>query len=401
MSQAAGSESDREHSPARDRSADTIVSRLTDARLGDPPRGAVGRMRMFIWLVFIAIPLADAVSSHDDGPSKALTVLATIAFVAVFVSTAVRRDKPLPDRQALRSAGTLLAISVALTALDRQGWGTLFIFTVVAIAMCVRAPFSFYGVLLCTALCVGSLLAADAAAGAIFGFASSTLGVGMLMLVVADLRTRNRELHTARAELARLAVADERARFARDLHDLLGHSLSVIALKAELAGRLLRERPSEAAGHVTEIEQVARGALTEVREAVSGYRQPTLDDEIAGAKMALSAAGIEAEIERPAVTFDPAIEAVLAWTVREGATNVIRHSGAGHCSVKVMAGLGEAGVEVLDDGPGCEDAVANGRDGHGLEGLRERVARLHGQIEAGAGTAGGYRLAVRVPVPAP
>ena len=115
-----------------------------------------------------------------------------------------------------------MAISVALTALDRQGWGTLFIFTVVAIAMCVRSPFSFYGVLLCTALCVGSLLAADAAAGAIFGFASSTLGVGMLMLVVADLRTRNRELHAARAELARLAVADERARFARDLHDLLG-----------------------------------------------------------------------------------------------------------------------------------------------------------------------------------
>ena len=85
--------------------------------------------------------------------------------------------------------------------------------------------------LLCTALCVGSLLAIDAAAGAIFGFATSTLGVGMLMLVVADLRTRNRELHAARAELARLAVADERARFARDLHDLLGHSLSVIALE--------------------------------------------------------------------------------------------------------------------------------------------------------------------------
>jgi two-component system sensor histidine kinase DesK len=248
---------------------------------------------------------------------------------------------------------------------------------------------------------VGSLFAADASAGAIFGFATPTLGIGMLMLVVADLRTRNRELHAARAELARLAVADERARFARDLHDLLGHSLSVIALKAELAGRLMREQPAEAAGHVSEIEQVARGALTEVREAVSGYRQPTLDDEIAGAKMALSAAGIEAEIERPAVTFDPAIEAVLAWTVREGATNVIRHSGAGHCSVKVLAGLGEVGVEVLDDGPGCEDAVANGHDGHGLEGLRERVARLHGQVEAGTGAAGGYRLAVRVPVPAP
>ena len=215
--------------------------------------------------------------------------------------------------------------------------------------------------LLCTALCACSVLAVGGPVGEAIAWSTPTLGIGMLMLVVADLRTRNRELHEARAELAQLAVADERARFARDLHDLLGHSLSVIALKAELAGRLLREQPAEAAGHVSEIEQVARGALTEVREAVSGYRQPTLDDEIAGAKMALSAAGIEAEIERPAVTFDPAIEAVLAWTVREGATNVIRHSGAGHCSVKVMAGLGEAGVEVLDDGPGCEDVIANGQ----------------------------------------
>ena len=401
MSQSAGTESDRERPPARDRAADTIVGRLTDARLGDPPRTVVGRMRMFIWLMFIAIPLVDAVNSHNNGVAKAVTIVAAIAFVAVFVAAAVRRDKPLPDADALRSVGTLLVISVALTALDRQGWGTLFIFTVVAIAMCFRSPLNFYGVLLCTALCVGSLVAIDASAGAIFGFATPTLGIGTLMLVVADLRARNLELHAARAELARLAVADERARFARDLHDLLGHSLSVIALKAELAGRLLREEPAEAAGHVSEIEQVARGALTEVREAVSGYRQPTLDDEIAGAKMALSAAGIQARVERPAVNFDPAIEAVLAWTVREGATNVIRHSGAGRCSVKVTAGLGEAGVEVVDDGPGCADIAANGHNGHGLEGLRERVARLHGQIEAGTDAAGGYRLAVRVPVPAP
>jgi len=394
VSQSAGTESDRERPPARDRAADTIVGRLTDARLGDPPRTVVGRMRMFIWLMFIAIPLVDAVNSHNNGVAKAVTIVAAIAFVAVFVAAAVRRDKPLPDADALRSVGTLLVISVALTALDRQGWGTLFIFTVVAIAMCFRSPLNFYGVLLCTALCVGSLVAIDASAGAIFGFATPTLGIGTLMLVVADLRARN-------LELARLAVADERARFARDLHDLLGHSLSVIALKAELAGRLLREEPAEAAGHVSEIEQVARGALTEVREAVSGYRQPTLDDEIAGAKMALSAAGIQARVERPAVNFDPAIEAVLAWTVREGATNVIRHSGAGRCSVKVTAGLGEAGVEVVDDGPGCADIAANGHNGHGLEGLRERVARLHGQIEAGTDAAGGYRLAVRVPVPAP
>ena len=254
---------------------------------------------MFIWLVFIAIPLVDAVSSHNNGVAKAVTVVAAIAFVAVFVSIAVTaRQATARSRSASfggHVAGDLRRAHRARPAglgdalhLRRRGDRDVHPIAVL----------DFYGVLLCTALCVGSLLAVDASAGAIFGFASSTLGVGMLMLVVADLRTRNRELHEARAELARLAVADERARFARDLHDLLGHSLSVIALKAELAGRLMREQPSEAAGHMAEIEQVARGALTEVREAVSGYRQPTLDDEIAGAKMALSAAGIEAQIER-------------------------------------------------------------------------------------------------------
>ena len=109
-----------------------------------------------------------------------------------------------------------------------------------------------------------------------------------------DLRNRNQELQEARAELALSAVARERERFARDLHDLLGHSLSVIALKAELAGRLLPERPEQAAREVGEVEDVARAALVEVRQAVSGYRRPTLEGELTGARMALSAAGIEA-----------------------------------------------------------------------------------------------------------
>ena len=171
----------------------------------------------------------------------------------------------------------------------------------------------------------------------------------------------------------------------------------MITLKAELAGRLLPKRGGEAAGHVAEIEQVARGALAEVREAVSGYRQPTLDGELAGARMALAAAGIEAEVVRPSVVLDPNVEALLAWAVREGATNVIRHSGARHCSVRITAGLDGAGVEVLDDGRAVA-AGGNGHGGHGLAGLKQRVERMRGRVEAGPRSEGGFRLAVQVPL---
>ena len=167
------------------------------------------------------------------------------------------------------------------------------------------------------------------------GFVASAAGIGLLML---------RDARSARAQHGAAArhgpssrgwpSREERERFARDLHDLLGHSLSVIALKAELAGRLLPDDAAERGGEVGELEQVARAALGEVRDAVSGYRQPTLDGELAGARMALSAAGIEADVQRVRGALDPDVEAVLAWAVREGATNVIRHSGARHCTLR-------------------------------------------------------------------
>ncbi len=169
----------------------------------------------------------------------------------------------------------------------------------------------------------------------------------------------------------------------------------MIALKAELATRLMETDTGQASTEIAELEQVARGALSEVRDAVSGYRQPTLDGELAGARVALSAAGIEAEVQRPAVSLDPDAEALLAWAVREGATNVIRHSGAERCTVRITAALGSTTLEMLDDGHGPEPD-ANG-DGHGLAGLAERVRELRGQVEAGARPQGGFRLAVTVP----
>jgi two-component system, NarL family, sensor histidine kinase DesK len=204
----------------------------------------------------------------------------------------------------------------------------------------------------------------------------------------------NALLREARAELAELAVADERLRFARDLHDLLGHDLSLIALKAELAGRLLPDRVEEASNEVDEIKGLTRGALARVRETVGGYRRPTLAAELAGARAALEAAGIDLSVDRPGIALDPDEESVLAWAVREGTTNVLRHSGARHAAIAVRPGPSGTEAEISDDGRGGAPVVDTGHD---IEGLRERALSIGGELEVGAGAEGGFRLRVSVP----
>src|SRR5512133_2472066 len=215
------------------------------------------------------------------------------------------------------------------------------------------------------------------------------------MVAMGEIMRTNRELVEARAEVARLAVADERERFARDLHDLLGHSLSVIALKAQLARKRLPHDPETAAADLADIETVTRDALREVRQTVSGYHRPALDAELEGARTALGAAGIDATIDRPQVALPPDVEAVLAWTVREAATNVIRHSGARHSAIRLVPALGE----VLDDGDGVLGAVATNGAGHGLAGLEARVRKAGGRLEAGPRDDGpGFRVRAVVPI---
>jgi two-component system sensor histidine kinase DesK len=168
-------------------------------------------------------------------------------------------------------------------------------------------------------------------------------------------------------------------------------------VKAELAERLIARDPAGAAAHVADVKDVARDALAEVRDTVSGYRQPTLSSELEGARMALEAAGIEAELESPAVDLPADVEAVLAWAVREGTTNIVRHSGARSCRIAVRPGLADVSAEVVDDGDAQGPA---GSGGNGLAGLRERAARVAGHVEAGPVPEGGFRLRVTVPRPA-
>jgi two-component system sensor histidine kinase DesK len=203
----------------------------------------------------------------------------------------------------------------------------------------------------------------------------------------------NEQLSLAREQIARLAVGEERLRFARDLHDLIGHSLSVVALKSELARRLIKSSPRLAAHEVEDIEKVARDALREVREAVAGYRQPTLAAELAGAHEALTAAGIEYHVDQDQAPLPPAVEAVLAWTVREGVTNVMRHSQAKRCAIRITNRDGRATVEVVDDGRG-----GTPQTGSGLRGLRERVLERGGTLTAESLPHEGFRLRVTLPL---
>jgi two-component system, NarL family, sensor histidine kinase DesK len=371
---------------------------------GHPPDMPLGRARvlgLLVWAAFILVPIVSAITNTGSATEHVLAIAAAVLFSAVYVWLVLTWFEERARWRPVALAGVMLALAVVLTLADRPSWGFLFTYAAACIGLVAPSPWGLPAVIGCAAIAAVTAEVAGAGGGAAGGYAVSAVGIGLLLVLMRDLRMRNIELNEARAELALSAVAAERERFARDLHDLLGHSLSVIAIKAELAGRLVALDPERAAAEVADVEKVARESLREVRQAVSGYRQPTLDKELEGARVALSAAGIAAEVERAPVTLDPEVEAVLAWTVREGATNVIRHSGARHCSVTVRASLSDAAVEVVDDGegPACARGEAAGPIGNGIMGLRERAERLRGRIEAGGLPEGqGFRLAVSVPV---
>lgn len=227
-------------------------------------------------------------------------------------------------------------------------------------------------------------------------------GLGLDMIGVARMGSAIRELQTARQELAHLAVIKERERLARDLHDLLGQTLSLITLKSELAGCLIEEDPKRCAQELSEIEYVSRQTLREVRDAVAGYRHPALASEVEGARQLLEAAGIKVQIEPLKESLPPALDAALAWTVREGVTNVIRHSRARQCCIRLTHQNEMVGAEILNDGCERRQEEKLDRPGLGLAGLRERVSLLGGELEASPLLLKGkehYRVFVELPFP--
>jgi two-component system, NarL family, sensor histidine kinase DesK len=209
--------------------------------------------------------------------------------------------------------------------------------------------------------------------------------VALAMYAVVQVVKGNQALAEARAELATLAAENERIRIARDLHDLLGHSLTTITVKAGLARRLGTVDQDRANEEIAAVESLARQALTDMRAAVSNYRDVSLSRELATGRELLRAAGITADLPKAIDVVGPEHQELFGWVVREGLTNIVRHAHASTVCVR----LSESTVEIVDDGVGGPVSVGNG-----LAGLRERVAAAGGVLDAGPRQPKGWRLRV-------
>ncbi|MFE6785064.1 MULTISPECIES: sensor histidine kinase [unclassified Streptomyces] len=225
----------------------------------------------------------------------------------------------------------------------------------------------------------------------------------MVTAAILALDESVRQLRATREELATAAVEKERLRFSRDLHDLLGHTLSVIVVKSEVVRRLAPRDLDAALAQVADIEAVGRQALTEIREAVTGYREGSLATELDRARDALSSAGIEPVVRRSGPLLEPQTEALLSWVVRESTTNAVRHSGATRCVFALEGTADRVRLTVTDDGRGPAGRApgADGAAGSGLRGLRERVAAAGGTLDSGPAPRGGFRVTAELPVETP
>ena len=338
--------------------------------VADPSGGRWGRVRWLfaaIWLVYLAQP-ASKLWSDPNLAHRYLGLADLIAFSAVFIVTfaAARFLRDQRNRRLSRRLGVAAVAAEAIFVLFAYlvlgpSASSLFIYVgVMAVFLLpTRAGWAVVAACIAASLIVPSLVHGWTVDGTmafqIFVSAVAAWGVGQVI-------QRNAQLVAARNEITRLALADQRNQFARDLHDILGHSLTVVAVKAELAGRLASLDPQRAETEIADVERIARQALADVRAAAAGYREITLAGELASAQTALAAAGIEADLPDQEIGQIPRLQQELfGWAVREGVTNVVRHSGATRCRIRVSP----SEVEISDDGCGPPAPAGSSLDGGG------------------------------------
>lgn len=364
----------------------------TEAEL-ENPWAAYGWMLSAMWLVFLVYPLIGVANSDRSLALKLLGTLAIAAFGAVYVWAMTQNytaeGEPVGLRTSVGWFAVLLALLFASTpviGLEAIGM-TPFLLSFAIFTLPLRRALPVAGVMIMVTMAIPALMGRFSH----WAFFLVVLGVVLISTTMTRI-AQDKDADYTRARQA-LALAEERERVARDVHDVLGHSLTLVAVKTEVTEKLLDVDTERARAELAEIRALTRTALAEIRETVGGLRVASLADELQAAGEALQGAGIRAELPTDLSVVDPRHRTVLAWVLREAVTNVVRHSGASRCVVS----LGQASLVVDDDGRGLPGSRGGGREGNGVRGLRERVAGVDGRLSIGSGPDGrGTRLEVQL-----
>jgi two-component system sensor histidine kinase DesK len=345
-----------------------------------------------VFLVYLAYPLSDLVAHH--GPGTVVVGLLLLALFVVLYLRVVPRVAFHPDSAlARRTAAAMVVIAVVYCVVCGRGGTTFATYLAVSTVFLLPAVASVPIVLALAALAVfvPQHVPSWGLHGPQWGAGVPAILIGTAMLGLRSKAASDIRVRRAEDQVALMAAEQERLRIARDLHDLLGHALTTVTVKAELASRLAGRDPDRAAREMAQVAELARQGLSDVRAAVAGYREVSLATELAVAREVLTAAGIRAELPPATEDVPGELRELFGWVVREGVTNAVRHSRAQRVRVTMSA----RSIEVADDGVG---PGPDGSTGNGLRGLVERVAVLGGRVETGPAGQRGFRLLVEVPV---
>ncbi|GAA1246291.1 sensor histidine kinase [Kitasatospora nipponensis] len=362
---------------------------------------------MLLWMAYLVYPVEDLLKGGYSLPVQVAGWAALAGFLGCYLTMVIFRSM---TGTLWRGSYPVLAVMLVLAVVTGVGlgdaWLVLLTYLSVTAGAVLPVRIALGGVAGITVLVTAIALATGADNATLSSLVLPTFLSGAAMTGLQRLVGAMRELREARETAAHLAASEERLRMARDLHDLLGHSLSLITLKSELAGRFMDADQREAArAQVADIEQVARQSLIDVRSAVSGYRRPTLPVELAAARGALTTVGVTLEAAAGLAEDRPGLGGAeaecLAWALRESVTNIVRHAaGATTCTLTMDESWdGEGGrfavLEIADNGRGPGRSAA----GNGLRGLEERLALAGGRLETSPGPGGrGFRVRALVPL---
>ncbi|MET0425560.1 MAG: sensor histidine kinase [Actinoplanes sp.] len=349
-----------------------------------------------VWLWFLLPPAATIARGQVHPALPAAAGLAV--FALLYVALVAVPVAHLPVRPAIYHAGlvVLALLGFGLTATYGEystAWLVLPIFVCSAGPVGLEQParaFGWVAASVATVLVIG--VSRDLPADVVIQSTLFTLLTGTTTLAFARVARVLGELRRTQQELARTLVERERLRFATDLHDLLGHTLSLVVVKAEVVRRLAPTDPHRAAAEAADIERIGRTALVEVREVVSGYREHDLSRELDNARTILTDVGIAVTVSEGPDQLTPEASGVLGWVLREGVTNVLRHSRASRCDITIGADADGSVLAIRDDGIGGRP-----EPGNGLRGLTERLSQAGGTLQVDPADGGGLMLTARVP----